>query len=172
MKVIVYKDFANNILVTHQAPNSTGGYDDNTLLAAIKSLPDNIIGHIIVEFCDLPNLQTMQSWDIDFVENRVSVATSDENYAKYIKASIVHETQQRLDDFAKTRNYDGILSACTYATSTVPKFQSEGQYCVNARDATWATLYQLFNDVTDGAKPMPTSFADVEQSLPILAWPL
>ena len=34
---------------------------------------------------------------------------------------IVSSTQQRLDDFAKTRNYDGILSACTYATSIVPK---------------------------------------------------
>lgn len=84
---------------------------------------------------------------------------------------IVTATQQRLDDFAKTRNYDGILSACTYATSTVSKFQAEGQYCVNARDATWAALYQLFDDVTNGIKPMPASFADVEPLLPPLEWP-
>lgn len=84
---------------------------------------------------------------------------------------IVSSTTQRLDDFAKTRNYDGILSACTYATSTVPKFQTEGQYCVNARDDTWAALYQLFDDVTAGIKSMPASFADVEPLLPILEWP-
>ena len=88
-----------------------------------------------------------------------------------LQQTIVTATQQRLDDFAKTRNYDGILSACTYATSTVIKFQVEGQYCVNARDATWATLYQLFDDVTNGIKPMPASFNDVEPLLPILEWP-
>lgn len=43
-----------------------------------------------------------------------------------LQAQVVQSTQQRLDDFARTRNYDGILSACTYATSTVPKFAAEG----------------------------------------------
>lgn len=88
-----------------------------------------------------------------------------------LQSSIIAETQIRLDDFAKTRNYDGILSACTYATSAVPKFQAEGQYCVNARDATWSSLYQLFDDVTNGVKPMPPSFSDIEPLLPALEWP-
>ena len=88
-----------------------------------------------------------------------------------MQRSVVEATQQRLDAFAKTRNYDGILSACTYATSAVPKFQAEGQYCVDARDATWATLYQLFNDVTAGVKPMPASFSDIGLLLPTLKWP-
>lgn len=88
-----------------------------------------------------------------------------------LQKEIIDSTQQRLDDFAKTRNYDGILSACTYATSAVPKFQTEGQYCVNARDNTWAALYQLFDDVTNGVTPMPASFDDVEPLLPVLEWP-
>jgi hypothetical protein len=53
-----------------------------------------------------------------------------------IKAEITASTQSRLDTFANTRNYDGILSACTYASSSIPKFANEGQYCVDARDAT------------------------------------
>lgn len=88
-----------------------------------------------------------------------------------LKESIIAETQKRLDDFAKTRRYDGILSACTYATSTVEKFRTEGQYCVNARDLTWATLYQVLEEVQAGARPVPTGFADIEPLLPELTWP-
>lgn len=87
------------------------------------------------------------------------------------QAFVVAQTQARLDSFARTRNYDGILSACTYATSTVPKFQAEGQHCVDARDQTWAALYQLMADVQTGAVQPPASWADVESVLPVLEWP-
>jgi hypothetical protein len=77
----------------------------------------------------------------------------------------------RLDMFAKTRQYDNILSACTYATSTVPKFQQEGQYTVEARDATWAKLYEIWHAVIVGERPVLQSFAEIEPGLPELAWP-
>lgn len=85
--------------------------------------------------------------------------------------SIVLQTQNRLDDFAKTHNYDGILSLATYATSTVPKFQAEGQYGVEARDATWAKLYEIIGEVESGARPMPEGYTEIEPELPQLAWP-
>jgi hypothetical protein len=88
-----------------------------------------------------------------------------------VQAMIVTATQQRLDDFAKTRNYDGILSACTYAPSLIDRFRIDGVYCVGARDNTWAALYVFMADVQAGTKPMPTSFADVEPLLPVLSWP-
>ena len=88
-----------------------------------------------------------------------------------LKTSVVQLTQKRLDDFAQTRNYDGILSACTYATSAVPKFAAEGQYAVQARDATWAALYQFMADVQAGTQPVPIGFEDVEPLLPVMAWP-
>lgn len=88
-----------------------------------------------------------------------------------IQADVVLRTQTRLDNFARTRAYDGILSACTYATSAVPKFSTEGQYAVAARDATWAALYTLMAEVQSGTRPMPTGFADVEPLLPTLEWP-
>lgn len=89
-----------------------------------------------------------------------------------LQAEIVAATQQRLDDFARTRNYDDILSLCTYATSAVPKFKAEGQCGVNARDATWATLYQVLADVQAGTRPTPAGYADIEPLLPALEWPL
>ena len=85
--------------------------------------------------------------------------------------ALTTQIQKRLDDFAKTRNYDGILSACTYATSTVPKFAAEGQYCVQVRDATWAAGYALMDEVLAGTRPVPSSIADIESDLPVLAWP-
>ena len=88
-----------------------------------------------------------------------------------IQTIIAVATQARLDDFAMTRNYDGILSACTYATSTIPKFADEGKYCVDQRDATWATLYTVMAEVEAGSRPMPGSYADVEPLLPALVWP-
>lgn len=88
-----------------------------------------------------------------------------------LQEKVVAATQKRLDDFARTRNYDGILSACTYATSTVPKFAAEGQYAVQARDATLAALYALLDEVQAGQRPVPQSFDDVAPLLPELEWP-
>ena len=91
--------------------------------------------------------------------------------AQALQAGIVQATQQRLDDFARTRNYDGILSLCTYATSSVPKFAAEGQYGVEARDATWAKLYAVLAEVEGGTRPMPSGYSDIEGELPALVWP-
>ena len=79
--------------------------------------------------------------------------------------------QLRLDQFARTRQYDGILSAASYATSTVPKFAAEGQYAVEIRDATWNALYAMWDEVKQGLRPVPKSFADIEPELPPMAWP-
>jgi hypothetical protein len=88
-----------------------------------------------------------------------------------IQAEIEAAVQKRLDDFAATRYYNGILSACTYATSAVPRFKTEGQYCVEARDATWAKCYEILTAVQAGTRPMPSGYADIEGELPVLAWP-
>ena len=78
--------------------------------------------------------------------------------------------QKHLDVFARTRGYDGILSAATYATSTVPKFAAEGQYAVEARDATWAKCYEVLAAVEAGSSPMPT-LDELLAELPVLTWP-
>lgn len=90
--------------------------------------------------------------------------------AEQIIASFTAGVQKHLDDFAKTRNYDGILSAATYATSAVPKFKAEGQYAVEARDATWAKCYEVLDAVQSGQRPMPT-LEELIAELPVLTWP-
>ena len=89
-----------------------------------------------------------------------------------LKSNIESRTQQRLDDFARTRNYASMMSLCTYATSTNPLFSVEGQYGVEARDATWAKLYEILAEVESGIRPVPASYDDIEPELPALEWPV
>lgn len=100
------------------------------------------------------------------------IAQAETDKANRIKVEITTAVQQRLDNFARTRNYDSILSACTYSTSTNAQFAREGQYCVTARDNTWAKLYQIMAEVEAGTRLMPTSYADIESELPALVWPV
>lgn len=78
--------------------------------------------------------------------------------------------QVMLDAKARERAYDGILSACTYATSSVAKFRAEGQACVEWRDAVWATCYTLLAEVKAGARPILT-VDELLAELPALEWP-
>lgn len=105
---------------------------------------------------------------------QIVAATTEETAQRIesIQVQVVQGAQLRLDNFARTRNYDGILSASTYATSAVPKFSAEGQCCVDARDATWSTLYTVLAEIQAGTRAMPTSFADIEPLLPVLVWPV
>jgi hypothetical protein len=87
-----------------------------------------------------------------------------------IEAEFVAKIQSRLDTFARTRGYDGILSACTYTTSLNPKFAMEGQYCVQVRDATWGKCYGILSAVQSGTLQTPT-WEELEADLPALGWP-
>ena len=122
------------------------------------SLPETLLPEHVAEFGFAP-----------YVEPTPPEPTP-EQLAAQLQAEVVMRTQQRLDAFAQTRNYDGILSLCTYATSAAPKFAAEGQYGVAARDATWAKLYEILAEVQAGARPLPSSFADIESDLPVLEW--
>jgi len=77
--------------------------------------------------------------------------------------------QAHLDATAKTRNYDGILSACTYATSTNSQFSAEGQAAVAWRDDCWATCYSIMAAVLTGTRPIPTT-DELIAELPVFTW--
>jgi len=83
---------------------------------------------------------------------------------------IVEFVQKRLDTFAATRNYDGILSAASYKDSTIPSFAAEAMRAIELRDQTWAVLYIYLEEVNARTKPRPRSIEDIEKILPVLTW--
>ena len=78
--------------------------------------------------------------------------------------------QRRLDEWARERGYESILSLCTYATSTVPKFQIEGQRGVEVRDTCWQFGYSLLAKVEAGQATIPSE-DELLQMLPPMEWP-
>ncbi|KXS55184.1 MAG: phage tail fiber protein [Marinobacter sp. T13-3] len=90
--------------------------------------------------------------------------------AEGLKARFEKAVQNHMDATATERNYDGILSLCTYATSSVTKFAAEGQAGVEWRDQVWAKCYQILSDVEAGSRSAPTE-PELISELPVFEWP-
>jgi hypothetical protein len=105
------------------------------------------------------------------------VAVPEPTFEEQIEAAYADfdtRVEARLNAFAATRRYSSINSACSYSTSTDPQFRLEGEYCVQARDATYRKCYDLLAeympDVLAGKRPIPT-WEEIEAQLPPLVWP-
>jgi hypothetical protein len=78
--------------------------------------------------------------------------------------------QAHLDDTARTRCYDGILSLCSYVGSANAKFAAEAKAGMAFRDAVWSYGYRVLADVQTGARDIPAA-EELLAELPQIAWP-
>lgn len=85
------------------------------------------------------------------------------------REQIIQAVQSKLDRTAQSRNYDNILSLCSYANSTDQIFASEGQAGVAWRDACWRTCYEIVTAVQNGERSLPT-VSEVLAELPKINW--
>lgn len=169
VSVTEFKERHPNVSFGVQIPFADYGYA--VVFPAPAPSFDSITQHVHEIAPVLTQLGTyQQAYEVLALDDGMIATNRAVAQAAFIEA-VTNSAQGRLDDFAKTRNYDGILSACTYAASTVTKFQTEGQYCVNARDSTWATLYTVMGEVQAGTRAMPDNVAAVMALLPALVWP-
>ena len=87
-----------------------------------------------------------------------------------LKQSLTSAVQKHMDDTAQQRNFDDILSLCTYATSAKPKFKAEGQAGVEWRDDVWLYCYAELDKVLAGERGTPTTQELIDE-LPVFTWP-
>lgn len=75
--------------------------------------------------------------------------------------------QKLLDDTAKEKGYDSMLSAASYAGYTNP-FQAEALALAEWRSAVWTKCYEILADVKVGTLTAP-SIEELLADLPVLA---
>jgi hypothetical protein len=114
-----------------------------------------------------PLYQAYQAWHLQDPEHHQ--LTSVDIAPPPSAADLTQLIQQRLDDFAATHGFSSILSACSYISSKIPPFAADAQRCVDLRDATWATAYQIEQQVLAGQRAMPT-WPELQELLPPLTW--
>jgi hypothetical protein len=86
------------------------------------------------------------------------------------KQQLTGVVQKYMDDEAKSRDYDSVLSLCSYATSLDPAFSAAGQAGVDWRDAVWKMAKSLLQQVQDGVAVVPTE-DELIAMLPSMVWP-
>lgn len=81
--------------------------------------------------------------------------------------------QEVLDEFARQKNYDGIVSLCSYSASTNPQFKAEAEKGAEYRDQVWAAGYAMLDQLAGSATPdlnsLPTRDQFIEM-LPSMTW--
>lgn len=75
---------------------------------------------------------------------------------EYTVKQMTDAIQNHLDNKAKERGYDNIISACSYA-GYPNDFQAEGAAFGTWRSDVWKYAFQVEADVRAGKRPMPTA---------------
>ena len=88
-----------------------------------------------------------------------------------LKNKFSAEVQQMLNAFARTRGYDDMSTACSYALSSNVVYKTEGQYCVDIRDQVWGKLFEILSDIASRRRIFTNKFSDIVQEFPKLSWP-
>lgn len=130
----------------------------------------NALTHQAVEAApEFVNDKWQQAWEVQALPQEVVTANTTA-YNANLQAEISDAILKKLDEFAATRNYGSIISAASYATSTVPKFKQEAEYAIEWRDQVWSTAYQILAEVQAQTRPVPT-VQEVLDELPVPTWP-
>lgn len=168
-EVAYYKDMFPNTSFAVGGP-SDDFLDEHSVKKVRSDLTYDYATHRIVPVA--PYLLNDKVYDV--VVEAIPQALLDAQAAarrQQLIASFTAEAQARIDEFARTRGYGSILSACSYTTSSVPRYASDALHAIAKRDAWWVALNVIMNDVLQGQRAEPASFEEILPELPELTWP-
>jgi len=80
--------------------------------------------------------------------------------------ALSENVQYRLDQFAKQKGYDGIISLISYINSSNSNYVNDAQKGIEARDQTWGKFYSVIQDLVETS----LVWENIEKELPILIW--
>ena len=90
-------------------------------------------------------------------------------YKQILIGEYSEAVQEHLDAEAKTKLYDNIMSACSYASGT-GTYATEGQAALTWRIAVWEYVEQVLADVEAETRTLPT-VSELIAELPAMTWP-
>ena len=76
-----------------------------------------------------------------------------------------------VDSVAKQKNYDNAISCISYLNSTAPQWQAEAHTFSLWRDSVWSYLVEQQQLILSGQRPIPASFQELIDELPVIVWP-
>jgi len=126
--------------------------------------PDNSLHVIEPQFAYMLPAGSVQITDAE--ANALRIANLPQPSQAQVIASYTAAVQSHLDDVAVSWNYLSILSAASYAASTVPQFQAEALALIAWRDAVWLDCYTKQAAIQAGTQPIPASPAAFVATLP------
>ena len=99
-----------------------------------------------------------------------AITDIDQDTVQYVYKRMGEYFREKMNAFAKERQYDSIDSLLSYSDSTVPQFAAEAARGKLVRDQVWGTLLPYFQEVVAGTKPVPITVAEVDALVPPFTW--
>ena len=101
-------------------------------------------------------------WDV--------VAFSDAEKMEYLKqqrAILKSFLDRYMDAQVAPKDYDSVLTACTWITSTIPEWAADAKAASDFRQACFLAAYQIEADVLAGKRPVPNE-TQFQAEMPVL----
>lgn len=112
---------------------------------------------------------TLESTDERYKET-ITISDVSLEYIEQVTKLVSEYVSEKLDNFARSHQYDDIKSVVSYANSAIAKFKAEADRAIYLRDMCWASVYEYLDLVTEGSLPVPRSIEDIDAILPELTW--
>lgn len=145
---------------------STNGFYDRTIHTEI---PADAVEISVSDHAALLEGQGAGKRIIADSNGRPALADPPARTREQIIAGLESAVQSELDRRAQERNYDNIVSACSYAGAP-NAFQAESQAFLAWRAACWQHCYQVLADCQSETRPIPTP-PELIAELPALLLP-